>query len=761
MQRPGIAAFATGIALAALVAAAVVFARRVPTPLPESAPQTDFSAARAMRHVRALAQGPRPAGSAAHVIAREYVEQELGRLGLTAQVHDAIGIGTRYAVVGRARNVLVRVPGSSGAGRGPAVLLVSHYDGVPGGPAASDAASGVAVLLETLRALRVGPALSNDVIALFTDDEEDGLLGAAAFVRDHPWAKDVGVLMNFEARGTFGPSFMFETGAGNLDVVRALRKVPGARATSLSTAVYRRLPNDTDLSELVLLDKPALNFAFIGGVQRYHTAEDDVAHLDQGSLQHHGNSALALARRFGNEPLPRPRTGDAVFFEMPLLGVIVYPVGWALFTVIVALVLVVLAVRRRRGERRLLRQLLIGALATVVAVALSAAAGYFMAGWIAGLHGAKPLGGAPAWSGVYIAAVVLLSWAIAAACHAIARRKASAAGVELGALVVWALITLLVTLAEPAASWLFVWPLIAAAAAALVPATRPGLWVAGAWIAAAIAIVVILPTIYATVGLALGLDVVGGTILALFTALGASLLAPHLETMSGTRPWMAPMIAAVAAVILFVVGGVTVRTNADQPVGVSLTYAIDADSSRAWFTGGGNARSARAWVIDALRESARGRGVQPLPRWLTRGFTAVVTVPAPFVSIAPPSAALVSDSTIAGMRQMTLRIRPAPGTLVVSLATDNEVRSVSVAGRAVTTDRYRRRQQWPLQYTAPPDTGFLITMSFRAGVQPTIGVMALMDTIPPLPGFRVPQRPAGVLPYQNGDVSLVYRRFRY
>jgi hypothetical protein len=764
MTRTGIEGIATAVGLAALIAVGVLYARRTPAPRPDSAPPTEFSAARAMRHVSAIAQLPRPAGSAAHERAREYVEQELGRLGLSPQLQDVIGVGTRYGVVGRARNVAVRVPGSTGAGRGPAVMLVSHYDGVPGGPAASDAASGVAVLLETLRALRAGPPLRNDVIALFTDDEEDGLIGAAAFVRDHPWAKDVGVLMNFEARGTFGPSFMFETGAGNRDVVRALRKVRGARATSLSTAVYRRLPNDTDLSELVLLGKPALNFAFIGGVQRYHTAEDDVAHLDQGSLQHHGNSALALARIFGNEPLPRPRTGDAVFFEMPLLGLVVYPVALALPTVIIALVVVAFAVWRRRGtERRWLRGLAYGALGTVAAVALSAGAGFGMAGWVGGLHGAKPLGGAPAWSGVYVTAVMLLAWAIAAACHAIARRRASASGAELGALVVWAVLTLMVALAEPAASWLFVWPLIAAAVAALVPPVRPRLLVASLWIAATLAVAVILPTIYATVALALGLEVVGAMVLSVFTALVAWLLAPHLESMAGTRPWLAPTVAAVAAALLFVVGGVKVRTNADQPVGVSLTYVADSDSSQAWFTGFGNTRSARTWLIQALRESAAGRGVQiqGMPRWLTRGFSAAATVPAPYTSLAPPSAALVSDSVTDGARLLTLRVRPAPGTLVVTMAADVDANSISVAGKPVSNTRYRNRRQWPLQYVAPPDTGFLITMSVRSGVPLSVGLMALMDTIPPLEGFPIPRRPAGVLTYQNGDVSVVYRRFRF
>jgi acetylornithine deacetylase/succinyl-diaminopimelate desuccinylase-like protein len=253
-----------------------------------------------MQHVREIAREPHPPGTAAHGRAHDYLVERIGAMRLTPNLQDVTAVGTRYAVAGRVRNVLTRIPGKRPGGK--AVLLMAHYDGVAAGPAAGDDASGSAVLLETLRAIRAGEPLENDVIALFTDAEEAGLLGAAGFVAEHPWAKDVGVVLNFEARGTHGPSLMFETGKGNLDVVRVLRRVPGVRATSLSTAVYRVLPNDTDLSELALLEQPAMNFAFIGGVTRYHTSEDDVAHLSAGSVQHHGNNALALTRAFGDGP---------------------------------------------------------------------------------------------------------------------------------------------------------------------------------------------------------------------------------------------------------------------------------------------------------------------------------------------------------------------------------------------------------------------------------------------------------------------------
>ncbi|TMG78848.1 MAG: M28 family peptidase, partial [Betaproteobacteria bacterium] len=296
---------ASAAGLLLMCAGAIVYARRVPATIPASAPQTTFSADAAMRHVSALSRAPRPLGSPDNAIARQYILDELTFLGLHPQVQTTIGIGTRYAEAGLVNNVVARLPGTRPGGK--AVLLMAHYDGVPAGPAAADDASGCAVLLETLRALRAGPPLVHDVIVLFTDGEEAALLGAAAFARDHPWRADVAVVLNFEARGTHGPSLMFETGPGNLDVVRHLRRVRGVRATSLSVVVYRTLPNDTDLSELAVLGQPAMNFAFIGGVNRYHTTQDDYAHLDPRTVQHHGNQALALTHAFGNGELPQPR----------------------------------------------------------------------------------------------------------------------------------------------------------------------------------------------------------------------------------------------------------------------------------------------------------------------------------------------------------------------------------------------------------------------------------------------------------------------
>ena len=296
-----------------------------PNPVGAGAAATEFSAERAMETVRAIAQRPHPVGSADHERVRDYVMAEFTRLGVTPMIQSGIG---SYRRTGKAENIVARLPGTADT---RPVMLAAHYDSTRRGPGAGDDAHGVAVLLETLRALRESAPLRNDVVFLVTDGEEDGMLGAALFMRDHPWHGEPGVVLNFEARGTGGASTMFETSTPNEWLVHALRTaVPAANATSFAYEVYRRMPNDTDLSVFKRNGLAGMNFAFIEHPEWYHRPQDDPAHLDLRSVQEQGNYALALARQFGGQDLKQAQSGDAVYFPTRLTPLIVYPTAWVL-----------------------------------------------------------------------------------------------------------------------------------------------------------------------------------------------------------------------------------------------------------------------------------------------------------------------------------------------------------------------------------------------------------------------------------------------
>ena len=740
------------------VAICIVFAEHVSRPpgaIPENAPPAAFSAERAMKHVVAIAQRPHPIGSAEHDRVRDYLVAQLSILGLEPQIQNATGVGTRSADAGRVQNILARITG--GQSGGPAVLLVAHYDSVEAAPGAADDGAGIAAILETVRAVRAGVPLLHDIIVLFTDGEESGLLGAAAFVREHPWAKDVAMALNFEARGTAGRSLMFETGPGNLDAVRVLRTVPGVTAGSMFTTIYRTMLVDTDLSEL---GTPALNFAFGDGADRYHTSHDDVAHLNIGSLQHHGQQALALAHAFANGPLPRPRTGDAVFFELPGVGLVVYSEKWAMLLALVAAALaVVVIIRSRRESARFGRDVVLGGAATIGAVVLSGAAAYLAGLIIALLHTIVPWGGAPAWSPVYWAAVAMLSLAISTACYVAVRRRGSVAGLHAGALLIWTLLSLAAAVIAPGSSYLFIWPVLVVALAALLAGGHGLLTAKGIamCLAALVTAALLIPIAYLIGAVFLGVTAAGGIVTAAIIALIAWLLVPLLEALCDGARWSTPFICAAAAIVLVGIGVLTVRTSDVHPVPSRLIYAIDADSSDAWLASRASAARANAWTRTALAPFAQG------PEWIAHFFlgpTAVIAKRVPTLPLPQPAINILSDSTTSDARQLSLRVQGSAGTTALGMrVTDAPVISAAIDGRAIDTTRYRlHTREWTLWYWAPSDSGALLSLIVPAGSTPKLEVLACSLGIPTLAGVTILPRPANVVPVQSGDVTIVCRR---
>ena len=365
-----------------------------PAPRPMNAPAGEFSANRALVPLREIAKLPHPQGASEHTRVREYLMAQLRQLGLSPQLQTTPVVAARSRRpyrAGTVYNIWARIPGKNPTGT---LLLAAHYDSVNTGPGASDDGASVASLLETLRALQSThktipgshPSVSNipstnfnfrnDVIVLLTDGEETGLLGSRAFVEaeerreekekrrkgektqeaslqtpntQHPTPT---LVLNFEARGTSGPSLMFETSEGNGWLVRQFAaSAPQPLGSSLFYAVYKRLPNDTDFTEFRGAGMIGLNFAYLDRVARYHTRLDDISHLDMRSLQHQGDNMLGLARRFGNESLTQARQPDVIYFSGARNWLCVYPQTWAVPLALLATLLtcVVLAQRWRKS----------------------------------------------------------------------------------------------------------------------------------------------------------------------------------------------------------------------------------------------------------------------------------------------------------------------------------------------------------------------------------------------------------------------------
>jgi hypothetical protein len=294
---------------------------------------TEFSGERALAQLTVIAQKSHPVGTSEHAAVASYIQNELIAMGLSPEIQQTPAV----------TNILVRLKGTSDE---KAVLLVSHYDTVPASPGAGDDGSAVVGILETLRALKASQPLRNDVIALFSDAEELGTLGAKAFVYQHAWASKVGVVFNFDARGTSGPVIMFETSDKNGWLIKEFGKAaPHPTANSLAQAIYWLMPNNTDFTVFKDAGIAGLNFAYIAGLNHYHSPLDNMTNLDHRSLQHQGATALALTRHFGNLDLTSMAHENEVYFDVLNAMLVSYSERWVVpLAVLVCSIFVALVV---------------------------------------------------------------------------------------------------------------------------------------------------------------------------------------------------------------------------------------------------------------------------------------------------------------------------------------------------------------------------------------------------------------------------------
>lgn len=352
-RRETMLALATALFIAAC-AGFSIHQTKPPDVVPASAPLTEFSAGRALKHLEIIARKPHPTGSLAHAEVRDYLLRELSAAGLQPEVQQTIGLNRewgRMIQAGTVENIMVRLAGTAHAGK--TLLLVAHYDSRPHSFGANDDGAAVVALLETLRALKAGAPLKNDLIFLFTDGEEDALLGAQAFASESAWGQDVGLVLNFEARGNSGPSIMFETSDENGWLIKEFAQAaPAPVSHSLSYEIYKLLPNDTDLTVFKKAGWPGLNFAYINGLPHYHTQLDSLDKTDQRSLQHHGSYALALTRRFGVLDLGNRKAPNAIYFDVLGWTLMHYSSRWVMpltaFIAVLFLGLMVVGFRRKR-----------------------------------------------------------------------------------------------------------------------------------------------------------------------------------------------------------------------------------------------------------------------------------------------------------------------------------------------------------------------------------------------------------------------------
>ncbi|MEQ1867296.1 MAG: M28 family peptidase, partial [Micropepsaceae bacterium] len=295
---------------------------------PTGAANTGFAQARAMETLARILgpEVPHMAGSSENIAIKDRIVAELTAAGYTPEIQSTAQCAPPETRPGctYVENIIAVKRGSSS---GKAILATAHYDSVPAGPGVADDLSGTAVMLELAKTM-AKRTTKNDIIFLITDGEEMGLRGALAFARAHPLFKQVGIVVNVEARGASGPSMMFETGKGSAKLMELFaRTVPNPRANSLTYEVYQLLPNDTDFSVYrKAANLSGFNFAFSNSASLYHSRNDNLRNLDRDTLQHHGDNAFAIVAALADTDLATLKSdGDASYFDLHGLTLLIWP----------------------------------------------------------------------------------------------------------------------------------------------------------------------------------------------------------------------------------------------------------------------------------------------------------------------------------------------------------------------------------------------------------------------------------------------------
>ena len=724
-----------------------------------------------MRWLAVIASRPHPTGTLAAGEVRDEIVDELRALGFVVDIHDTTAVTEAYSkkrggpvTAAHVRNIVARWRGKE---PGPALLLMAHYDSRELAPGASDDGYGVATLLETARALSQSPPMRHDVLLLFTEGEEQGLLGAKAFLDECPVAREVGLVLNFEARGDRGPVLMFQSSEHAGALIDVLASVaPHIAATSLSQEVYRRMPNDTDLTLWLNAGYPAMNFANVDGFGRYHQPTDTVENADAATLQQDGSYARALTRAFADrdEVAPAP-SGDEVYFSVASVFVH-YSVRAAPILAGLAAGLLAIAIGVGARRKRLkLRGIAAGAGVTLLAViaAVLVAQG---AWWVVDRASGGVLGTQHVRDGLrkaVVVAFVAVGGGVAAGAFAMARRRVPTDSLAVGAMVWWVALAIATAVKLPGGSYLFVWPLMAGGVAwcarvaiRTLDGSRPA--AIAIHLVAAMGAIVLLVPVALQLGVAFGPS--AAPALAAMGALAASAAVPAMESFDWPRRWLMPALLVGGSAAVMVLACVLPPYDTSAPRPDSLLYVVDTDAGTASWLSFDDTTD--AWTSRVMKEAQR----KPTEARFLRSKNEVLQSPAPMVSVDPTRVAVLSDTREASTRALQLRVTFPAGTEAVDLSVPPEahVTKAAVQGKpfgVVASDGWL-----DLAFFGPPPEGLELDLETAATGPVPLHVVAQLRGLPAEPAAPLGPRPPSLMPevvqrspLSASDMTLVTTSF--
>lgn len=387
----------SGSYIAAAVLCVLVFVFSISTLLDKGdnyKKSDSFDVENAYKIIETIAKESRPRTSLAHLNALNYLKTTIRGYGAEVIEMDYIttyddvlkfgGYGGRNNLVPDTlvKNLLVEFKGTESD---DVLIFQAHTDSVPMGAGAYDDAVPVSAMAECIRwIVKNNITFKNTVVFLFTDGEEEGLLGAQMFASNRGTYNAVDnryvnlmdktkFVLNFEARGTGGTCIMFETTKGNFNSVKNFAKInKNVYTNSIANFVYNQMPNGTDFSAFSNRGVQGLNFANIGEGMNYHTKFDNTQNVDKSVIAQNGQVMQSALEHFGNLDLNAmyETTDNAVFFSYLNIFTIYYSKFVAVvFGILILLLLAGAAYMNKRNKKYSLKEFLFSLLSNLIALA--------------------------------------------------------------------------------------------------------------------------------------------------------------------------------------------------------------------------------------------------------------------------------------------------------------------------------------------------------------------------------------------------------
>ena len=734
-----------------------------PTAVNDHPADTAFSVQNAYLHLGHIAAVPHSLGTPANDTVGAYIDSICRSMGLAVRRMPFLCSNpvSKGLVVGKGVNLIATLKGSGNAKK---ILVMGHYDSEPNALGAGDDGSSCAAMLETARALRTGPPLDPDVVFLFTNGEENGLLGATAFAQDSANIQDIGLVLNFDGRGDAGNCIMFRTSPHSHWLVDGYARAPIHHGTgSFYNELFNLLPNNTDFTPLLKAHVPGLDFAYVEGFTAYHNLTDNLANLDPRTLQEEGDNMLGTVRYFGHTDLgsdgseTRPNPGGTgktagnthdndTFFDIVGDLMVHYSPTLNFMLVLLTNLLVVFALGQGLYFRRIrIAQLLIGLPVFLATLAIL----YFAARWtLSGLRIMYPL-----YEGYYPNAYNGYSFYLALAAEAFLLftllylwplRRWSMHSLFMAVLILQLFLLDFLYRYIPAGVYWLYWPLIGSATVFpfLPNGKRKPKRMLLVMVALLPAILLLAPMLYS---LAVTFDLQGeGAVVAVIMGLLLGLTLPLLSAAFRETRRPIPALGFTVFVVAAIIGIARGGYGTEKPLKTDLHYLVDKEKHTAFWIS--NAAQPDRWnkTFFGRLTIAPNPYTYPLEKFVGNGAT--ITNTAPFVDLPTPVLVLNKgyEDTAAiadGQRRLYLHCEPPKGTNSIHLSFDpaNPPTAITIDGKT---------QKGPLgwmDYVNPGPDPFDLIITCEQGKEFNVHLIARSMDLPAAAGFH--GYPPDVIPF--------------